>query len=55
MTDWRVAADYYFNRTFGVGAQYKYNQYSYDRGVLKSELGGELTYKGGQVFLSLLF
>lgn len=55
VTDWRVAADYYFNRTVGVGAQYKYNQYSYDRGVLKSELGGEITYKGGQVFLSLLF
>lgn len=55
VTDWRLAADYYFNRTIGVGAQYKYNQYSYDRGALNSELGGEITYKGGQVFLSLLF
>jgi hypothetical protein len=55
VTDWRVAADYYFNRTVGVGAQYKYNQYSYDRGVLKSELGGELTFQGAQVFLTLLF
>ena len=55
VTDWRLAADYYFTRHVGVGAQYKYNRYSYDRGVLKSELGGEITYQGGQVFLSLLF
>jgi len=55
VTDWRLAADYYFTRNVGVGAQYKYNRYSYDRGVLKSELGGEITYQGGQVFLSLLF
>ena len=55
VTDWRLAADYYFSRNAGLGVQYKYNQYSYDRGVLQSELGGELTYQGGQVFLSLLF
>lgn len=55
VTDWRLSANYYFNRTFGLAAQYKYNQYSYDRGVLKSELGGEITYQGAQVFLSLLF
>ena len=27
----------------------------YDRGILVSELGGEITYKGFQVFLSFLF
>ncbi len=55
VTDWRLAADYYFTTHVGVGAQYKYNQYSYDRGVLESDLGGEITYQGGQIFLSLLF
>jgi hypothetical protein len=35
--------------------QYKYNRYSYDRGILVSELGGEVTFKGFQVFLSLRF
>ena len=35
--------------------QYKYNRYSYDRGILVSELGGEVTYEGLQVFLSFRF
>lgn len=55
VTDWRLAADYYFSRNVGVGAQYKYNRYSYDRGILVAELGGELTYQGVQVFASFLF
>jgi hypothetical protein len=53
--DWRIALDYYFTRTFGVGAQYKYNRYTYDRGILQSSLGGELTFDGGQVFLTFRF
>jgi hypothetical protein len=53
--DWRLGADYYFFRNAGLGVQYKYNKYTYDRGVLVSELGGEITYKGFQVFLSFLF
>ena len=55
VTDWRLAADYYFFRNAGLGVQYKYNRYSYDRGILVSELGGEVTYKGLQVFLSFRF
>ncbi|HYN01318.1 MAG TPA: hypothetical protein VE359_02620 [Vicinamibacteria bacterium] len=55
VTDWRIGADYYFFRNAGLGVQYKYNEYSYDRGILVSELGGEITYKGFQVFLSFLF
>ncbi len=55
VTDWRLAADYYFTRSIGVGAQYKYNRYRYDRGILVSELGGELTFEGFQVFLSFRF
>jgi len=55
VTDWRAGANYYFTRNVGVGAQYKYYQYSYDRGILVSDLGGEVTYKGFQVFASFLF
>jgi hypothetical protein len=55
VTDWRLAADYYFYRSIGLGVQYKYNQYSYDRGILASKLGGEITYQGPQVYLSYLF
>jgi predicted porin len=55
VTDWRLAADYYFSRNVGVGAQYKYNRYSYDRGIISSKLGGELTFDGFQLFLSLKF
>jgi hypothetical protein len=53
--DWRLGADYYFLRNAGLGVQYKYDRYSYDRGALVSQLGGEITYKGFQVFLSFLF
>ena len=55
VTDWRAGANYYFTRNVGLGAQYKHYKYSYDRGVLVSKLGGEITYEGGQVFLSFLF
>jgi hypothetical protein len=55
VTDWRAGANYYFTRNVGLGVQYKHYNYSYDRGVLVSKLGGEITYEGGQVFLSFLF
>jgi len=55
VTDWRIGADYYFVHHAGIGVQYKYNKYRYDRGILSSELGGEVTYKGFQVFASFLF
>jgi hypothetical protein len=55
VTDWRVAADYYFFKNAGLGVQYKYNRYSYDRGILVSKLGGQVTFEGFQVFLSFRF
>jgi hypothetical protein len=55
VTDWRLAADYYVSRHVGLGVQYKYNRYRYDRGALVSELGGEITFQGGQVYLSMRF
>ncbi len=55
VTDWRLGADYYFFRNAGIGVQYKYDRYRYDRGILATELGGEVTYKGGQAFLTFRF
>ena len=39
----------------GLGLQYKLYRYSYKRGILSSALGGEITYKGFQVYASFLF
>jgi hypothetical protein len=55
VTDWRLALDYYFTPHIGAGVQYKYYRYSYDRGVNVSELGGEIEYKGFQVFATFRF
>jgi hypothetical protein len=55
VTDWRVGADYYFLSHVGIGAQYKYYEYTYDRGAFDSRLGGNLRYDGFQVFASFLF
>jgi predicted porin len=55
VTDWRLGADYYLFKNAGIGVQYKYDRYRYDRGILATTLGGEVTYKGGQVFLTFRF
>ena len=55
VTDWRIGADYYFLRNVGVGVQYKYDKYTYDRGILSAKLGGEITYQGFQVFATFRF
>jgi hypothetical protein len=55
VTDWRVGGDFYFIRNVGLGVQYKYNKYRYDRDILSSDLGGEITLDGFQAFLSFLF
>jgi len=55
VTDWRLGADYYFFRNAGLGVQYKYNKYRETFDALSTSLGGNLVYKGFQVFLSFLF
>jgi len=55
VTDWRLALDYYFTTNVGAGVQYKYNSYTYDRGVLVSKLGGEVKFQGFQVFATFRF
>jgi hypothetical protein len=55
VTDWRLAANYYFFTNAGLGVQYKFNRYSYDRGLESAKLGGEVTFQGLQVYLSFRF
>jgi len=39
----------------GVGAQYKYYKYRYERSLLSTELGGSITFQGAQAYVSFLF
>ena len=55
VTDWRLGADYYFFKNAGLAVQYKYNKYTYDRGIIATKLGGEITYQGIQLFLTFRF
>jgi hypothetical protein len=55
VTDWRVGGNFYFISNVGVGVQYKYNEYRYDRDVVSSELGGQVKIEGFQAFLTFLF
>lgn len=55
VTDGRLGLYYYFSRHIGIGAQYKYYKYRYDRVAGAAELGGSIRFQGGQVFASFLF
>jgi hypothetical protein len=39
----------------GVGLQYTYTKFRYDRDILSRELGGSLRYRGGQILASFAF
>lgn len=55
VTDGRASAVYHFTRSLGVGLQYVYTKFRYDREVVSTDLGGSLRYQGGQVVLSAAF
>jgi hypothetical protein len=55
ITDGRASAVYHFTRTFGIGLQYVYTKFRYDRDVTQQDLGGSLRYQGGQLVLSAAF
>jgi hypothetical protein len=42
-------------RNIGIGLQYTYAKFRYDRDFLSRDLGGQLRYSGGQVVLSGAF
>jgi hypothetical protein len=55
VTDGRAAAIYHPGRHIGIGLQYTYSKFRYDRTIVSSELGGRLRYSGGQVVVSAAF
>jgi hypothetical protein len=55
VTDGRLGVDFYPWRHVGIGAQYKYNKYSYDRILTQAGLGGSVAYQGFQIYASFLF
>jgi hypothetical protein len=55
VTDARGALIYHFTRHVGLGVQYTYTKFRYDREVLSTELGGSLRYSGGQIILAGAF
>jgi hypothetical protein len=55
VTDGRAAAIYHPWRNVGVGLQYTYTKFRYDRGLFSRELGGSLRYSGGQLVIGGAF
>ena len=55
VTDGRVGLYWYPLRNVGLGAQYKYYKFRYDRGLSSIELGGSITFQGAQAYVSFLF
>jgi len=55
ITDGRGALIYHVTRHVGLGLQYTYSKFRYDRETLSRDLGGVLRYSGGQVVLSGAF
>jgi hypothetical protein len=55
VTDWRLAVDFYPWRHAGIGVQYKYNEFRYQQGLDKANLGGTVGFRGPQVYGSFLF
>jgi hypothetical protein len=55
VTDARAAALYHPWRKVGVGFQYTYTNFRYERDVVSREIGGSLRYKGGQVLVDFAF
>jgi hypothetical protein len=55
VTDLRGSAIYHPWRNVGIGFQYTYTKFRYDRDILSTELGGSMRFKGGQVVLTGAF
>jgi hypothetical protein len=55
VTDGRASLIFHPWRSIGVGLQYTYSKFRYDREIVSTELGGRLRYSGGQVVLSAAF
>jgi imidazolonepropionase-like amidohydrolase len=49
-----IAVDFHPWTHVGLGAQYKFNRFSYAQGIRSAALGGHLTYQGVQFYASFL-
>ena len=55
ITDGRAAAIYHPWRNVGIGLQYTYTKFRYDRDLLSTLLDGNIRYSGGQIVFSGAF
>lgn len=55
ITDVRASVLYHPWPKVGVGLQYMYTKFRYDRDILSKELGGSIRYSGGQLLASFAF
>lgn len=55
VTDGRASVTYHPWPKVGLGLQYTYTNFRYDRDILSTELGGSLQYSGGQLLLGFAF
>jgi len=55
VTDGRLGLYWYPWRRVGLGAQYKYYKFRYERSALSTTLGGSVTFQGAQGYVSFLF
>jgi hypothetical protein len=55
ITDGRVAVMYHPWPNVGIGIQYAYTKFRYDRDILSRALGGSLSYRGGQLLAAFAF
>jgi hypothetical protein len=55
ISDGRAAAIYHPWRNVGIGLQYTYTKFRYDRDILSTELGGNIRYSGVQLLISGAF
>jgi hypothetical protein len=55
VTDGRAALVFYPSRHVGIGIQYTYTKFRYDRDIVSTEIGGSLRFSGGQLVLSTAF
>jgi hypothetical protein len=55
LMDGRATLTFFPWKKIGFGAGYKYNKFSYDRGLLQTKLGGDLRYHGAVIEASFAF
>jgi hypothetical protein len=55
ITEARASLTWYAWQHFGIGGQFLYNKFRFDRSILSTDLGGSYRYQGVQVLVSTAF